>query len=445
MRSQKLVYYERTFVGYLRKNYTFEQTKSFMKKLYATLLFAIVNSQCFSQVPRTCGTPQLHQQLLATDPIYAANRVLLDKEVVPNSTTQNVSSVVTIPVVFQVIYSNAAENISDNRLFDQISVLNADFSRTNSNAGNTPAVFASLGANTNIQFCLAKRDPNGNATTGIVRTSTSTAPLPNFPSSIVSPWNTSQYLNIYVGNFNGILGVAQLPGGPSNSDYVCILYSTVGGPNFPGTYTPQYHLGRTATHEIGHWLNLTHTWGDDSDVNGVCNAASECGGSDFVSDTPNQCDCHYGSPSFPQISCGNGPNGDMFMNFMDYSDDAAMNIFTIGQSSRMNNAINISRSSLVNSFGCVPVSIRNSIIPQSAFQIVPNPSASGKFFVNYNVETKSPFSFCIYDVLGKKITSSEIFTQPSGKLDYDLYLNKGVYFLELNTREGILIKKLVVQ
>ena len=407
-----------------------------MKHLYTTLLFAIVTLNCFSQTQRTCGTPQLHQQLLATDPIYAANHILLDKEVMPGSATQSASSVVTIPVVFQVIYSNAAENISDNRLFDQLNVLNADFSRTNSNSVNTPAVFASIGANTNIQFCLAKRDPNGNATTGIVRTNTSTSPLPNFPSNIVTPWNTTQYLNIYVGNFNGILGISPYPGGNPLYDYICVLYSSVGGPNFPGTYTPQYHLGRTATHEIGHWLNLIHISGDDG---------SACSGTDQVSDTPNQADQNFNCPSFPLVSCSNGPNGDMYMNYMDYTDDACMNIFTLGQSARMNSAITTWRNALTTSLGCVPVSVQNNTLPQYAFQVQPNPSASGTFSVSYNFETKGTFSFGVYDVLGKQIIAYDALSISKGILNFNLDLDRGIYFIELNANEGRLVKKLVVQ
>jgi len=418
----------------LKKNVSLNE-QICMKKLYPALLMAISAIQGFSQAQRVCGTPQLHQHLLSIDPVYAANRILLDKEVVPNSGTQNSSALVTIPVVFHVIYANAAENISDNRLFDQLNVLNADFSRTNSNASNTPAAFASLGANTNIQFCLAKRDPNGNATTGIVRTSTTVSPLQNFPNNIVAPWNTTQYLNIYVGNFSGILGISPYPGGNPLYDYICVLYSSVGGPNFPGTYTPQYHLGRTATHEIGHWLNLIHISGDDGNA---------CSGTDQVSDTPNQAGQNFNCPSFPHISCSNGPNGDMFMNYMDYSDDGCMNIFTLGQSTRMNSAITTWRNALTTSLGCVPVSVQNNPLPQSSFQVQPNPSASGTFSISYNFETKGTFSFGIYDVLGKEIILRENLTGANGKLNYDLNLSKGVYFIELIANEGRLVKKLVV-
>jgi hypothetical protein len=98
-----------------------------------------------------------------------------------------------------------------------------------------------------------------------------------------------------------------------------------------GTATDPFDLGRTTTHEVGHWLNLFHIWGDDG---------TGCKGSDLCPDTPNQASENYGKPAFPHISCKNGPNGDMFMNYMDYVDDDAMMMFTSGQAARMNAALN---------------------------------------------------------------------------------------------------------
>ncbi len=128
---------------------------------------------------------------------------------------------------------------------------------------------------------------------------------------------SSSYLNIWVGNLGGgLLGYAQFPGGAAATDGVVLLNGTVGGPGALGTAAP-YNRGRTATHEIGHWLNLRHIWGD-----------SNCG-NDFVADTPTQqAALNFGCPSFPQISCSNGPNGEMYMNYMDYTDDACMYMFS---------------------------------------------------------------------------------------------------------------------
>jgi len=254
-----------------------------------------------------------------------------------------------IPVVVHVVYNTAAENISDAQVQSQIDVLNRDFSRTNTDASGTPSVWQSIAANCDIQFCLATVDPNGNPTTGIVRkatsvTSFSTNDAVKYSSSGGdNAWTSSKYLNIWVCDLgSGYLGYAQFPGGPSATDGVVIDYQAFGT---TGTATAPFHLGRTATHEVGHWLNLYHIWGDDG---------SSCSGSDGVSDTPNQGDENYGCPPFPTLSCSNGPNGDMFMNYMDYTDDGCMNLFTNGQKARMQAlfATGGARNSLLTSNGC---------------------------------------------------------------------------------------------
>jgi len=209
-----------------------------------------------------------------------------------------------------------------------------------------------LVANVDVQFCLAQRDPNGNASNGIVRkltTSTSFSTNDNVKRSAnggSDAWPSSSYLNLWVCNISGgILGYAQFPGGSAATDGVVVNYNAFGT---IGTAAAPFNKGRTATHEVGHWLNLYHIWGDDG---------TGCTGSDNVTDTPNQGDENYGCPSFPTASCSNGPNGDMYMNYMDYTDDACMFMFTNGQKARMQAlfATGGFRASLLNSLGCVPV------------------------------------------------------------------------------------------
>ena len=272
-------------------------------------------------------------------------------EYIANGGNSGSRAVVTIPVVVHVLYNTSAQNISDALIQAQISQLNLDFARLNADASSTPAAFASVAANTNVQFCLAQRDPNGNATTGIVRkTTTVTSFSTNDAVKKTSTggddaWASSSYLNLWVCNLGGgLLGYAQFPGGPAATDGVVVLYTSVGSRNVPGSAAP-YNYGRTATHEVGHWLNLYHIWGDDG---------TACTGSDNVSDTPNQADENYGCPTFPTISCSNGPNGDMFMNYMDYTDDGCMNMFTIGQTARIQSLFGSggSRVGLLTSLGC---------------------------------------------------------------------------------------------
>ena len=299
------------------------------------------------------------QRQLSEDPKRAGVRAAIEAHAeqyaksLANDPNARVAAVTTIPVVVHVVYRTSTQNITDAQIQSQIDVLNADFRRLNADRTSTPSAFSGIVADAEFEFCLAKRDPNGAATTGITRTSTTVTGFTDndnvkFTSSGGrNAWPASSYLNIWVCPLSGgLLGYAQFPGGPASTDGVVIGYNYFGT---TGTATAPFNKGRTATHEVGHWLNLYHIWGDDG---------TSCSGSDAVSDTPNQADEHYGCPSFPQVSCSNGPNGDMFMNYMDYTDDACMNSFTTGQKNRMKALFNTggSRVGLLSSQGCVPPS-----------------------------------------------------------------------------------------
>lgn len=301
-----------------------------------------------------CAATEVDQRLRLEDPNYSINRDQIEQY------TQNwiaahpegLRTVVTIPVVFHVVYNTTSENISDARILEQLNVLNNDYRKLNSDFSSARAVFQAVAADCEINFCLAQQDPSGNATTGIVRVSTTkTSFSSNDDVKKTSKggddiWNRDSYLNIWICDLgSGLLGYAQFPGGSATTDGVVVDYATVGGPNAPGTMN-SYDLGRSATHEVGHWLNCYHIWGDDG--NG-------CNGSDQVSDTPNQADETYGCP-LPtiRISCTNGPDGDMYENYMDYTDDACMVMFSAGQKSRMQAlfAQGGSRAAMLNSIGC---------------------------------------------------------------------------------------------
>jgi hypothetical protein len=258
--------------------------------------------------------------------------------------------VVTIPVVVHVVYKTNAQNISDAQIQSQIDVLNEDFRRLNADRNNTPSVFSGVASDVEIEFCLASVDPDGNSTNGIVRRQTN---KPSFSNDNVkktnkggsSPWPTGDYLNIWVCNLSGYLGYAQFPGGPASTDGVVCNFQAFGRGNQYQLYA-NYNLGRTATHEVGHWLNLRHIWGDGG-----------CSVDDFVSDTPLAGGPNYtgGSCTFPgPNSCNEGAGDlpDMFQNYMDYSDDVCMNLFTSGQKTRMQALFSGSRASLLNSNGC---------------------------------------------------------------------------------------------
>jgi hypothetical protein len=303
---------------------------------------------------RKCWTMENHRRLLKEVPEYRKNRIKLErftKRYIERYGQMGLrTGIVRIPVVVHVIYHNNTENISDAQIQSQIDVLNQDYRRQNTDASNTPTVFQSVAADTRIEFGLAVRDPDCNATNGITRTSTNeTSFSANDDMKFTAngghdAWPRDKYLNIWVCNLSGgLMGYAQFPGGPADTDGVVIDYTYFGN---TGTVSAPYDLGRTATHEIGHWFNLLHIWGDD----GIA-----CTGTDEVSDTPNQAGYNVGCPTFPHISCSNGPNGDMFMNYMDYTDDACMNMFTNGQYQRMDACLQgPDRNAILASDGLVP-------------------------------------------------------------------------------------------
>ncbi len=219
--------------------------------------------------------------------------------------------VINIPVVVTVVYSNSQENISDAQINSQIAVMNADFRKTNSDASNTPSEFASLVADTEVQFTLAgvRREANSRTSWG-----TNDEVKVQYP-----PVTPSTTLNIWVCNIGGgILGYAQFPGGPAATDGIVV------GPNYfgnTGYVSAPFDKGRTVTHEVGHYLNLRHIWGD-----------GRCQQDDFVADTPTSDGPNYGCPSYPTVNCR---SNDMTMNYMDYTNDACMYMFSSGQKSRL--------------------------------------------------------------------------------------------------------------
>lgn len=323
-----------------------------MNTLTALKLFVVIMlipAISFSQKTRNCGTMENLAFLTQNDPNLAENMERIETHTSQWIAANNSAgkAVITIPVVVHVVYKTSAQNISDAQIQSQINVLTQDFRRANADASNTPSFFAGIAADVQIEFCLAVRDPNGNASTGITRTQTSSSSFSN--NNYVkynnyggkNAWPASAYLNLWVCNLSGnTLGYGQFPGGSAATDGVVISYRYFGS---GGSAQYPFNKGRTATHEVGHWLNLRHIWGD-----------SYCG-NDYVSDTPTQKEDNAGCPSFPRSTCGN--SSDMFMNYMDYTNDACMNMFSVGQSSRMNALFGNggSRASLKNSLGCTPV------------------------------------------------------------------------------------------
>jgi Pregnancy-associated plasma protein-A/FG-GAP-like repeat len=312
-----------------------------------------------------CATDQLDAQLLVADPGYKSRRQAVEQfarlaRTAPSTRTGQVH----IPVVVHVIYSggeNSPQKILDAQIHEQIRVLNEDYNSQNADLSKLREEFKNLIGNPNIRFFLAARDPEGKPTTGIRKEPTRIALFGDDPNQLDQRmkfknqggddgWPADEYLNIWVCNLDGLLGYATFPGmGSIKEDGVVIDYRAFG---VGGSAADPFNLGRTATHEVGHWLNLRHIWGDDQNL---ARPGSEnfpnlvCSRGDFVDDTPNCAGPNFNKPEFPSPSCGNKPNGDLFYNYMDYCDDDICIMFTKGQVERMNATLAGPRSTLLGS------------------------------------------------------------------------------------------------
>ena len=270
---------------------------------------------------RGCASQDVLTEQMAADPTLAIrmNQIEAFTQKVQLSNKRLVGGKVVIPVVVNVLYKTAAENISDAQIQSQIDVLNDDFTATNTDFSSIPALFSPVAANVDITFELVKI--NRKATT---KTSWGTRDaMKKTKQGGLDPTTPTTTLNLWVCTIGGgILGYAQFPGGSLATDGVVCDSKYVGVTSNTGSAYP-YNLGRTASHEVGHWMNLRHIWGDTT-----------CG-SDLVSDTPTHNTANYGVPVYPHLSTCPGTPVEMTMNYMDYTDDRGMYMFTNGQKSRM--------------------------------------------------------------------------------------------------------------
>jgi len=299
--------------------------KVFLSAVTALLLFSCQNDQTESGdsnvsaiAHRGCATQEVLEAQLKADPTLAirmneieafTNNALLTKRLVNGK--------VEIPVVVNVLYRTTAQNISNAQIQSQIDVLNKDFNALNSDYNSVPALFSGVKANVGITFVLDQ----------VIRKSTTKTSwgtndaMKKTAQGGIAPTSPTTKLNLWscaIGG--GILGYAQFPGGSSATDGVVIDSKYFG---LSGSANAPYNLGRTGTHEVGHWMNLRHIWGD-----------ATCG-SDLVSDTPTHNTANYGVPAYPHYSTCSGTPVEMTMNYMDYTDDNAMYMFSNGQKSRM--------------------------------------------------------------------------------------------------------------
>jgi hypothetical protein len=453
-----------------------------MKKIFTTLSLSVLifcsalsQNSNGQQVPiRKCGSPKVN-------PSYeeAFQGMLQKHQQFANARTASV--VYNIPIIFHVLHSGVAvnsisattgRNLNAAQINSQINILNADYRKLNSDFSTyvKQSSFVAASADIEVNFCAVKVSPTGAvlAEPGIDRIAVSTKSWTALPYSMSyiestvkpgSSWDPTKYFNVWILEFGGAdvgtLGYAQFPtipsgtspvtdmvgqGGAANTDGVVIDYHYIGN---TGTVSSPYNKGRTLTHESGHWMGLWHIWGDENN----------CTGSDYVADTPNQQGENYTCPSTNGAvvtdGCATTSPGAMYQNYMDYSDDKCMVMFTAGQKARMQAVMAncVRRLSLNTSTVCTVSSVTGieENVSNIEMNVYPNPT-NGELFVDINLLDVQDFTISIINTLGQTVKEVKQIQSNGGKIKIDLSdKNTGIYFVTIKSKYGSKIKRIILQ
>ena len=349
---------------------------------------------------------------------------------------------VIIPVVFHIVYRDPEQDISDVQIRSQLDIINRDFGFEADNLGAVPDMFYPLGGDAGLRFCLASVDPDGNPTSGITRTFTPVEHIgsdrqPNGRYSVhynayggVDGWDPARYVNIWVAGLDGLLGTASLPGMAAypEEDGIVIDPNFVGSVGLAASADP-FDKGHTLTHELGHYFGLYHIWGQG---NGSCDV------DDMVDDTPEQEGPYLGCPEYPQFSCG---SSDMFMNFMDFTSDRCLALFTRGQIARMQTALMVMRPGLVeHPFACDTPDTGKIGLDDA---IIYYASGSNQIIVILGHENDPSHELTIFSLDGKLIASRMWHTGRTYWIDAD-GLPAGIYAVRLESGGEVLTQKVLV-
>lgn len=414
-----------------------------MKKI--TLLFVLFLFSCLNAQERTCGQENAMQQLQFNPLMQAKYQQQMqfseqEYQNLLNSqyTTQNVNSVLTIPVAIHYPDAGSAnatlKNCMRQLAQNQVNILNQDYNANNSDIStwdnSTSPYFPGVNKGImNVQFEIATL--NHPAVSGLVEGEPAVTFGYDFGGSGNSDWdpNWAGYLNIVVKNLSGgTLGYAYLASNPQNGAAVFITSSAFGSGTGCTGYAPgaPYNLGRTLTHELGHYMNLNHIWG-----NGTC-------GNDFVVDTPQHNTANGGCPPISHLSTCTGSPRELTMNYMDYTYDSCMYMFTAGQATRMQAHINTIQSN----FNYNTLSEQSFNYDQVRIAMYPNPN-NGVFDITLSNNSVLE-SVNIYDVTGRLVFEKNNVNDEILKINLS-GSNSGIYTVVVKSDSGIFNSKIVIK
>lgn len=341
-----------------------------MKAVWLFILVAF----CFGSkagAQKSCSSTEYRLERIMKDPALA-NKIEQLNNIISTGRGEGIEDIIRIPVVVHNLYHYPSEKVTDAQVASQIKALNECFRRLNADTSKTPSYFKPFAADVRIEFQLAISDPRRRSTSGIIR---KYSPVEMWQSDDKmkyssetgdDAWDPSSYLNIWVCNLDRVAGYASVPGDDPRKDGIVMGLNVFGKGGSSG-----FEMGKTAVHEVGHWLGLKHIWGD-----------TYCG-DDGIADTPKQAGYNIECPGVINITCGNGPYGDMYMNYMDLTNDACMNLFTQGQKNKMRSSFapGAARNGILTSKGLSMPLIQEIELPVSdpkwlRAQLYPNPATA---------------------------------------------------------------------